>query len=177
MKKVIMLIMIVMTVCCCDNTKHYYADAEGRSRVHEAADTIVAHMKGWAVVDSAVYQFVYSNKEDRDGNRKSFYKWVATVRVTDGEDTLRVIAIDDQIAYCDETARFEEAWRGNVEGKFYSTRGNLANDIKRQNLAMRRACEGDSCFSLKENDMVLKAEFMLFKPREEVLSRQAYGLE
>lgn len=168
MKK-ISTITLACLITACSNVENVGPFEEDKAICRENADTVIAHMKGWQELSSDYIKERFHSVTDRDGKRTDFYRWVLTATVSDGQDTL-IVSADDSKGTMDE-----EWWGGSVFERIITS--GTAQEIKRQNLAIKRACGNDSCFDISVNaSKVLSATFRKNKPKEPEPPLEDYGL-
>ncbi len=74
------------------------------------------------------------------------------------------------------TYKNEDAWSGHLFGLIVDFDNDVAA-IKRNNLAIKRACNNDSCFELSVTDnKILSADFLKWKPKDLKRPLEDYGL-
>lgn len=169
MKKLIFVFPFILAVAGCSNVENVGPFEDDKAICRENADTVIAHMKGWKELSSQYSKDRFSSTTDRDGKRTDFYRWCLIVMISDGQDTLTVTA-DDSQGILDE-----KEWSGNVFGRIILS--GTTEAIKRQNLAIKRACGNDSCFDVSANDSkVLRATFRKKKPKEPEPPLEDFGL-
>ena len=168
MKKIVSFAFICM-MASCGNVKNIGPFEEDKAICRENADTVIAHMKGWKELSSDYMKDRFHSVTDRNGKRTDFYRWILTVTITDGQDTLMVSADDSK------GIPGEEKWEGRLFGRIIFN--GTVKQIKRQNLAIKRACDNDSCFNVLVNDSkVLSATFRKPKPNVPESPLEDYGL-
>lgn len=177
MKKVhFLLFLFTLAVVCCNNANSVGPFPEDKAICKENVDTILSHLKGWIVIDSVFTIDNFYSTTDREGKRTEFRKYILVTHITDGRDTLTVTADDSQTCYNMNTYKGEEAWSGKVYGLIMDFDNDI-NEIKRNNLAIKRACGNDSCFELSTNDdKIISAEFRKWKPKAPERPLEDYGL-
>ena len=169
MKKVLLITMMLMVIASCSNVHRVGPFEEDKAICRENADTVIAHLNGWRELSSNYSTDRFYTQTGKDGKRTEFYRWVLTIDITDGKDTL-VVSTDDSKGMPDE-----EKWEGNLFGRIIFS--GTPEAIKRQNLAIKRACNNDSCFTFSVNDeKVLSASFTKPKPKEPERPLEDYGL-
>lgn len=169
MKKVLLITMMMMVIASCSNVHRVGPFEKDKVICRENVDTVIAHMKGWRELSSYYDKRNFLTETDREGKRTEFYKWVLIVNVTDGKDTLMVSADDSK------GLPEDQKWEGEVFGRIGFS--DTAEAIKRQNLAIKRACGNDSCFQLSVNsNKVMSATFTKHKPKEPERPLEDYGL-
>lgn len=168
MKKIVTLTLIALIVAGCNNTKRIGPFNDGKSVCREKADTLIAHMQGWKELSADYIKDRFMNTTDRQtGEQTEYYQYVLVVKVSDGQDTL-TIRTDDSTS--------GGVWNGQVWGEKVLL-GDNPDVIKRHNIAIKRACGGDTCFTTSINDRhVLSAEFKKAKPKEPDRPIEDYGL-
>ena len=166
---------IILSLVGCENVKEYHESSAERELAAAAADSIAGRMDGWNVVSKNLWECDYSRQDAADGQLSVYYRWVATYHLTDGHDTLIVTADSHQFDV--SGVKHEYYYKGRVTGQLIGHNDDV-DAIKRQNLAMRRACEGKDGFSLDESGAhVLSADVEIYGPVVSELPRSAYGLE
>ena len=169
MKKVLLITMMLMVIASCSNVHRVGPFEEDKAICRENADTVIAHLNGWRELSSNYSKDRFYTQTDKDGKRTEFYRWVLTIDITDGKDTL-VVSTDDSKGMPDE-----EKWEGRLFGRIIFN--GTAEAIKRQNLAIKRACNNDTCFNFSiNNEKVLSATFTKPKPKEPERPLEDYGL-
>ena len=169
MKKVLLITIMLLAVASCSNVKRVGPFEEDKAICRENADTVIAHLNGWRELSSNYSVDRFYTLKDKDGKRTEFYRWVLTIDITDGKDTL-VVSTDDSKGMPDE-----EKWEGRLFGRIIFS--GTAEAIKRQNLAIKRACNNDTCFTFSvNNEKVLSASFTKPKPKEPERPLEDYGL-
>ena len=169
MRKLLSITIMLLAVASCSNVKQVGPFEEGKAICRENADTVIAHLNGWRELSSYYSEDRFYTQTDKDGKRTEFYRWVLTINITDGKDTLVVYA-DDSKGMPDE-----ETWDGDLFGRVISS--DTPEAIKRQNLAIKRACNNDTCFTFSvSNEKILSASFTKSKPKEPERPLEDYGL-
>jgi hypothetical protein len=169
MKKVLLITMMLMVIASCSNVHRVGPFEEDKAICRENADTVIAHLNGWRELSSNYSKDRFYTQTDKDGKRTEFYRWVLTIDITDGKDTL-IVSADDSKGMPDD-----EKWEGRLFGRIIFN--GTAEAIKRQNLAIKRACNNDTCFNFSiNNEKVLSATFTKPKPKEPERPLEDYGL-
>ena len=169
MKKVLLITMMLMVIASCSNVHRVGPFEEDKAICRENADTVIAHLNGWRELSSYYSKDRFYTQTDKDGKRTEFYRWVLTIDITDGKDTL-IVSADDSKGMPDD-----EKWEGRLFGRIIFN--GTAEAIKRQNLAIKRACNNDTCFNFSiNNEKVLSATFTKPKPKEPERPLEDYGL-
>lgn len=169
MRKSLSITIMLLAVASCNNVKRVGPFEEDKAICRENADTVMAHLKGWRELSSYYTDEKFYTQTEKDGKRTEFYRWVLTINITDGKDTL-IVSADDSKGMPDD-----EKWEGRLFGRIIFS--GTAEAIKRQNLAIKRACNNDTCFSLSVNsEKVLSATFTKLKPKEPERPLEDYGL-
>jgi len=170
----ILLTLFVFLFFSCNNT-NVGPFSDEKVICKENVDTILLHLKGWSVVDSVFTIDNFYSTTDNDGKTTEYRKYVLVTHITDGMDTLTVTADASKTCLNMNSYKDEEAWNGHVFGLVMCN--NDINAIKRNNLAIKRACNNDSCFILSvNNDKILSAEFRKWKPKAPDHPLDDYGL-
>lgn len=177
MKKAHLLYFVwIITIVGCNNANNVGPFPEDKVVCKENVDTILSHLKGWNVIDSVFTIDNFYSTSNKEGERTEFRKYVLVARITDGMDTLTITADDSKTCFNMNTYKDEEAWSGRVFGLVMDFDKNI-NAIKRNNLAIKRACSNDSCFELSTNDdKIMSAEFRKWKPKSPERPLEDYGL-
>lgn len=169
MKKVLLIAMMLMVIASCSNVHRVGPFEEDKVICRENVDTMMAHLNGWRELSSYYSKDRFYTQTDKEGKRTEFYRWVLTMEITDGKDTL-VVSADDSKWMPDD-----EKWEGRLFGRIIFN--GTAQAIKRQNLAIKRACNNDTCFTFSvNNEKVLSATFTKPKPKEPERPLEDYGL-
>ena len=177
MKKFLVLFLFV-TIISCNNTEYFYPEEYEKVICKENVDTILSHIKGWYVVDSMFTVIEDFHTTDKDGKKTVYFKYYLETIITDGIDTLTISTDKSDEEYNDNTYEFEKAWTGLVSSYNMPIGEENANEIKRHNLAIKRACSKDSCFelSIPFDDKIMFAHFIKYKPKPTELPLEDYGL-
>ena len=142
----------------------------------ENMDTLLSHLNGWKVINTYYDVDCFCSTTDKDGQRTDYQKYSLVARITDGLDTLTVVTDNSDSSFNSLTNENEKAWLGTVFGLVIASDLDV-NIIKRNNLAIKRACENDSCFELTVNSSkILKGKFLKWKPKIPERPLEDYGL-
>ena len=165
MKKLMFVFLSILAAISCSNVEQVGPFEDEKAICRENADTIIAHMKGWKEMSSYYNEEKFYSTEDHDGRRTEYVKYVLVVTMSDGNDTLMVMT--DGI--------LTDEWSGRV----YDRNAFLSSvkNIKRHNIAIKKACGTDSLFDLSAGDSkVINAIFKKEKPKEHEPPLEDYGL-
>ena len=164
MKKVLLFVGLLAIVTACENVQVYGPDESEKAICQENADTVLAHLKGWSVINQFFGTDLYYRYTDNGGKEHKFYCYELFTSVTDGKDTISILT---------EQYYAEKAWTATVLNP--ATSLDSVETIKRGNLAIKRLCGNDAYFTISEYKNVLEATFTKPKPRTEY-TRDDYGL-
>ena len=163
MNKIFITAFVALILSACEsNTKKIGPFESEKVLCRENTDSVLAHMGGMAVVDS-----FYNVDQFYSTNEQQFYKYIKVTRVSNGADTLVVIADNGS----------DDCWEARVVD-YQLTLSNNVDKIKRHNLLMKELFASDTCFILEVgNSQILNATFRKEKPKEPERPLEDYGLD
>ena len=162
MKKIFIPAVVALMLSACEsNTKKIGPFESEKMLCRENTDSVLAHMDGMAVVDS-----FYNVDQFYSTNEQKFYKYIKVTRVSNGADTLVVIADNGS----------DDCWEARI-ADYQLALSNNVDRIKRHNLLMKELFANDPCFILEAGDgQILHATFRKEKPKEPGRPLEDYGL-
>lgn len=166
MKKILIIAFAVLTIAGCGKIEKIGPSEDDKDICNENTDTILAHMNGFRIVKTYIYEYEFNNFKSKEGKEYKFFCYAKDTWVTNGRDTLRI----------NTESLGRDSWKGEVHDN------NIYIDdikkIKRHNLLMKELFSNDSCFTLKVNgSKIIEAVFEKEKPSEPEPPLEDYGLD
>lgn len=140
---------------------------EDKDICNENTDTILAHMNGFRIVKTYIYEYEFQNSKSKEGKEYKYFCYAKDTWVTNGRDTLRI----------NTKSLSSDSWEGQVYDNDLTFKNDIKK-IKRHNLLMKELFSNDSCFTLKVNSSnIIEAVFEKKKPSKPEPPLEDYGLD